>query len=232
MDPALQGFTVSHHRTALVAMVLSGLMLTACSSGAAARPETGRQTVLDRLNEADHSPYSAALDAVTRSGTRRLQHMTGRINLGAPLTGRTTDKTEQYTEDVVMTRKHVYRRAVGTHGEWQIFSAAVAKGGIPTDRLPQYTRLILDHNGTVHQGTEPLRVSGRLTPKDIEKVDKTTGRNLRPATSIDADVWLDKKGRIVRVRQVIHLPSQPTVHNTLSLTDFKQPISVRVPGAS
>ncbi|CAM5267770.1 hypothetical protein SFUMM280S_04730 [Streptomyces fumanus] len=37
--------------------------------------------------------------------------MEGRVNLNAPFTGRTTDTTEEYTEDVVYTRRTVYRRA-------------------------------------------------------------------------------------------------------------------------
>lgn len=61
------------------------------------------------------------------------------------------------------------------------------KGGVPADRLPQYVRLILAHSASVHQDSEPLRVSARLTPKDVESVDRTVGLNLRPATTIDVD---------------------------------------------
>ncbi|MFE7331870.1 hypothetical protein ACFU8W_44705 [Streptomyces sp. NPDC057565] len=220
-----------HHRTATLILALSGLMLSACASGSPARPKTGQQVVRDRLAAADDTPYSAAIKAVTQSGPRRLQLMVGRINLNAPLTGRTTDKTEQYTEDVVITRQKVYRRASGSHGVWQEFPASAAKGGIPTDRLPQYVHLILGHSGSVHRGSEPVRVSARLTPKNIESVDRTVGRNLRPATAIDADVWIDKEGRIVRVRQDIHFASDPDIQNTLTLTDFKSPVSVSAPVA-
>ncbi|MFF2433389.1 hypothetical protein ACFVU4_04280 [Streptomyces sp. NPDC058107] len=187
--------------------------------------------VLDRLAAADDAPYSAAIRAVTQSGTGRLQLMVGRINLNAPLTGRTTEKTEQYTEDVVITRQKVYRRASGSHGVWQEFPAAAAKGGIPTDRLPQYARLVLGHSGSVHRGSEPVRVSASLTPKDIESVDRTVGRNLRPATTIDADIWIDKEGRIVRVRQDIHFASDPDIQGTLAFTDFKSAVSVSAPVA-
>ncbi|MEY2241943.1 hypothetical protein AB8A21_03125 [Streptomyces sp. BF23-18] len=187
--------------------------------------------VLDRLAAADDTPYSAALDAVTRSGAKQLQHMAGRINLNAPLTGRTTDETEQYTEDVVMTRQKVYRRATGSHGVWQEFPASTAKGGVPVDRLPQYVRLVLTHGGLVHRGSEPIRVSARLTPRDIESVDKISGRNLRPATAVDADVWVDKDGRITRVRQVVHFASDPDLRIVLTLTDFKSAISVGAPVA-
>ncbi|MFE9967557.1 hypothetical protein ACWD8L_31795 [Streptomyces sp. NPDC005133] len=221
-----------HHRTPALILALSGLMLSACASGSPARPKTGEQVVLDRLAAADDAPYSAAIRAVTRSGTgRRLQLMVGRINLNAPLTGRTTDKTEQYTEDVVITRQKVYRRASGTHGVWQEFPAAAAMGGIPTDRLPQYVRLILGHSGSVHRGSEPVRVSAHLAPKDIESVDRTVGRNLHPASAIDTDVWIDKEGRIVRVRQDIHFASQPDIQNTLTLTDFKSVVPVSAPVA-
>ncbi|MGW8887902.1 hypothetical protein [Streptomyces sp. NPDC055749] len=218
-----------HHRTATLILALSGLMLSACASGSPARPKTGQQVVRDRLAAADDAPYSAALRAVTQSGPRRLQLMVGRINLNAPLTGRTKDKTEQYTEDVVITRQKVYRRASGSHGVWQKFPASAAKGGIPTDRLPEYVRLMLGRGSSVHRGNEPVRVSARLTPKDIESVDRTVGRNLRPATAIDADVWIDKEGRIVRVRQDIHFASDPDIENTLTLTDFKSAISVSTP---
>ncbi|MFF1839042.1 hypothetical protein ACFVXE_33410 [Streptomyces sp. NPDC058231] len=220
-----------HHRTATLILALSGLLLSACASGSPARPKTGRQVVLDRLAAADDTPCSAAIEAVTQSGPRRLQLMVGRINLNAPLTGRTTEKTEQYTEDVVITRQRVYRRASGSHGSWQEFPASAAKGGIPTDRLPQYVRLILGHSGSVHRGSEPVRVSARLTPKDVESVDRTVGRNLRPATAIDADVWIDKEGRIVRVRQDIHFASAPDIQGTLTLTDFKSAVSVSTPVA-
>ncbi|WP_329453201.1 hypothetical protein OG894_42135 (plasmid) [Streptomyces sp. NBC_01724] len=218
-----------HHRTAGLILALSGLLLSACASGSPARPKTGRQMVLDRLAAADDAPYSAVIRAVTQSGPRRLQLMVGRINLNAPLTGRTTEKTEQYTEDVVITRQKVYRRASGSHGVWQEFPAAAAKGGIPTDRLPQYVRLILGHSGSVHRGSEPVRVSASLTPEDIESVDRTVGRNLRPATTIDADVWIDKEGRIVRVRQDIHFASDPDIQGTLTFTDFKSAVSVSAP---
>ncbi|MGW1554821.1 hypothetical protein ACWCQX_51525, partial [Streptomyces sp. NPDC002346] len=114
---------------------------------------------------------------------------------------------------------------------WQEFPASAAKGGIPTDRLPQYVHLILGHSGSVHRGSEPVRVSARLTPKDIESVDRNVGRNLGPATAIDADVWIDKEGRIVRVRQDIHFASDPDIQNTLTLTDFKSPVSVSAPVA-
>lgn len=225
----LRGSTLIHHRTATLILALSGLMLSACALGSPARPKTGQQVVLDRLAAADDTPYSAAMKAVTQSGPRGLQVMVGRINLNAPLTGRTTERTEQYTEDVVITRQKVYRRASGSHGVWQEFPATAAKGGIPTDRLPQYVHLILGHSGSVHQGSEPVRVSAHLTPKDIESVDRTVGRNLRPATAIDADVWLDKEGRIVRVRQDIHFASEPDIQATLTLTDFKSAVSVSAP---
>jgi hypothetical protein len=187
--------------------------------------------VLDRLAAADGSPYSAALKAVTQSGSERLQLMVGRINLNAPLTGRTTEKTAQYTEDVVITRQKVYRRASGSDGGWQEFPAAAAKGGIPTDRLPRYVRLLLGRGGSVHRESEPVRVSARLTPKDIESVDRTVGRNLSPATTIDTTVWVDEEGRVVRVRQDIRFASDPDIKNTLTLGDFKSAISVSAPVA-
>ncbi|MER5291964.1 hypothetical protein ABT382_07730 [Streptomyces pharetrae] len=218
-----------HHRTATLLVALAGLMLSACASGAPARPTTGRQMVRDRLAAADDAPYSAALRAVTQSGVRRLQLMEGRVNLNAPLTGRMKDTTEQYTEDVVITRQKVYRRASGTHGPWQEFPASAAKGGLPVDRLPQYVHLMLAHSATVHRESEPVRVAARLTPEDIESVDKTTARNLDPATAIDAEVWIDEEGRIARVRQVIHFASGPGIQATLTLTDFASAISVSTP---
>ncbi|MFI0961882.1 hypothetical protein ACH4S8_10810 [Streptomyces sp. NPDC021080] len=220
-----------HHRTTTLVLALSALMLSACATGSPARTKTGRQVVHDRLAAADDTPCSAAIDAVTQSGTRRLQHVTGRVNLNAPFTGRTTDETEQYTEDVVITRQKVYRRATGSHGVWQEFPASVAKGGIPVDRLPQYVELILEHGGSVHRGSEPVRVSGRLTPKEIESVDRTSGRNLRPATAIDADVWIDEEGRIVRVRQDVRFTSDPGFRSTLTLTDFESAVPVSAPPA-
>ncbi|MFJ3229188.1 hypothetical protein ACIPJS_38370 [Streptomyces sp. NPDC086783] len=207
-------------------------MLSACSSSQPAPPKSGPQVVRDRLAAASDAPYSAALRAITQSGPRRLQLMEGRVNLNAPFTGRTTDTTEQYTEDVVITRQKVYRRATGTHGEWQEFPASAAKGGIPTDRLPQYVRLMLGHSASVHQGSEPLRVSARLTPKDVEAVDRTVGRNLRPATAIDAEAWIDNEGRVVRVRQKIHFASDPDIEGTITFTDFKNAMSVNAPAAS
>lgn len=221
------------YRSATVFLTLSGLLFSACTDGSAARPKTGRQMVRDRLAAADDAPYSAALDSVTRTGTRRLQHMAGRINLNTPLTGRTTDETEQYTEDVVITRQKVYRRASGSHGVWQEFPAATAKGAIPVDRLPQYVRLILERGGSVHRGSEPVRVSARLTPKDVESIDGVSGRNLRSATAIDTDVWVDKEGRIVRIRQSIHFASDSDsdIQNTLTLTDFKSAVPVTAPVA-
>ncbi|MGW5372396.1 hypothetical protein ACWER6_09195 [Streptomyces sp. NPDC004009] len=158
--------------------------------------------------------------------------MEGRVNLNAPFTGRTTDRTEEYTEDVVITRQKVYRRASGTHGAWQEFPASAAKGGIPVDRLPQYVRLMLGHSATVHRGSEPLRVSARLTPEDIKSVDMTAGRNLRPATAVDADAWINDEGRVVRVRQKIHFASGPDIQATLTLTDFQSSVSVNAPVAS
>ncbi|MGW1847283.1 hypothetical protein [Streptomyces sp. NPDC001966] len=220
-----------HLRTATLILAVSALMLSACASGPPARPKTGRQVVRDRLAAADDAPCSAALRAVTRSGPKRLQVVVGRINLNAPLTGRTTDKTEQYTEDVVITRQKVYRRASGTHGVWQEFPASTAKGGIPVDRLPQYVRLMLGRSASVDRGSEPLRVSARLTPEDIESVDRTAGRNLGPATAIDAEAWIDEEGRIVRVRQEIHFASHPDIQATLTLSDFESAISVSTPVA-
>ncbi|MFG2598185.1 hypothetical protein [Streptomyces sp. NPDC048462] len=158
--------------------------------------------------------------------------MEGRVNLNAPFTGRTTDTTEQYTEDVVITRQKVYRRATKAHGPWQEFPASAAKGGIPTDRLPQYVRLMLGHRASVHQDSEPVRVSARLTPKDVESVDRAVGRNLRPATTIDADAWIDDEGRVVRVRQQIHFASNPDIEATITLTDFKNPTPVNAPAAA
>ncbi|MFD0344344.1 hypothetical protein ACFVH0_37700 [Streptomyces sp. NPDC127117] len=220
-----------HHRTATLILALSGLMLSACAPGSPVRAKTGRQVVRDRLAAADDAPRSAALRAVTESGTGRLQLVVGRINLNTPLTGRTTDKTEQYTEDVVITRQKVYRRASGTHGVWQEFPVSTAKGGIPVDRLPQYVHLMLGHSATVHRGSEPVRVSARLTPKDIESVDRIAGRNLGPATAIDAEAWIDEEGRVVRIRQEIHFASDPDIRATLTLTDFRSAISVSTPVA-
>ncbi|MCS0603655.1 hypothetical protein NX794_20910 [Streptomyces sp. LP11] len=220
---------MTHHRTATLILALSGVILSACASGSPARAKSGRQVVRDRLAAADDAPYSAALRAVTQTGTRRLQLVEGRVNLNAPLTGRTAERTEQYAEDVVITRRKVYRRARGTHGVWQEFPASAAKGGIPVDRLPQYLRLMLGHGASVHQGSEPVRVSARLTPKDVASVDRTTGRNLSPATTIDAQVWIDKEGSIVRVRQQIHFVSASDIQATLTLTDFRSAMSVSAP---
>jgi hypothetical protein len=220
-----------HHRTAPLIVALSGLLLAACDSGSPAQPDTGRQVVLDRLAEAEDAPCSAALDAVTTSGGTRLQHMAGRINLNAPLTGRTTEKTQQYREDVVITREKVYRRPTGSHGAWQEFPASAAKGGIPVDRLPQYARLLLRRGGSVHRSGELVRVSARVVPDDVASVDRVSGRNLKGATAIDADVWIDQDGRVVRVRQDIHLASGPDVTGTLTLSDFKSPIAVGTPAA-
>ncbi|MEU1350358.1 hypothetical protein [Streptomyces sp. NPDC005795] len=206
-------------------------MLSACSSSQPAPPKSGPQVVRDRLAAAGDAPYSAELRALTHSGTRQLQLMEGRVNLNAPFTGRTTDTTEQYTEDVVITRQKVYRRATGTYGPWQQFPAPVAKGGIRTDRLPQYVRLMLGHSASVHQDSAPLRVSARLTPKDVESVDRAVGRNLRPATTIDADAWIDNEGRVVRVRQKIHFASHPDIEATITFTDFKNPTPVNAPAA-
>lgn len=222
-----------HHRasTPTLILVLAALMLPGCAPSSPAPAKSGPQMVRDRLAAADDAPYSAALDAVTLSGTRRLQHMTGRVNLNAPFTGRTKDETEQYTEDVVITQQKVYRRATGSRDAWQEFPASAAKGGTPVDRLPQYVALILEHGGSVHRGSEPVRVSGHLTPKEIASVDRTSGRNLRPARAIDADVWIDEKGRIVRVRQDIHFTSEPDVRSTLTLTDFRDAVPVSAPSA-
>lgn len=221
-----------HRRTVPLTLVLLGLMLSACSSSQPAPPNNGPQVVRDRLAAADDAPYSAALRAITQSGPRRLQLMEGRVNLNAPFTGRTTDTTEQYTEDVVITRQKVYRRATGTHGPWQEFPASAAKGGIPTDRLPEYVRLMLGHSASVHQDSEPMRVSARLTPKDVESVDRTVGNNLRPATTIDADAWIDNEGRVVRVRQKIHFATDPDIEGTITFTDFKNAMPVNAPAAS
>ncbi|MEV7405894.1 hypothetical protein AB0N93_36725 [Streptomyces sp. NPDC091267] len=207
-------------------------MLSACSSSQSAPAKGGPQVVRDRLAAAGDAPYSAALRAITQSGPRRLQLMEGRVNLNERFTGRTTDTTEQYTEDVVITRQKVYRRATGTHGVWQEFPASAAKGGIPTDRLPQYVRLMLGHSASVHQGSEPLRVSARLTPKDVEALDRTVGRNLRPASAIDVDAWIDNDGRVVRVHQKIHFESAPDIEATITLTDFKNAMPVNAPAAS
>lgn len=220
---------MTHHRTAALILVLSGLLVSACAPGSPARPADGPQSVRERLAAADDAPYSAALRAVTQSGSGRLQLMVGRVNLNAPLTGRTTDQTERYKEDVVITRQKVYRRASGTHGVWQEFPASAAKGGVPVDRLPQYVDLMLGHSASVHRESGPLRVSARLTPEDIESVDRTAGRNLRPATAIDADAWIDDEGRVVRVRQVIHFASDPDIQNVLTLTDFKSAVPVSTP---
>ncbi|POX63675.1 hypothetical protein C3492_09765 [Streptomyces sp. Ru62] len=212
--------------------MLLAVTLSACASNQPPPPKSSTQVVRDRLAAADDAPYSAALKAVTQSGPRRLQLMEGRVNLNAPFTGRTTDTTEAYTEDVVITPQKVYRRASGTHGVWQEFPASAAKGGIPADRLPQYVRLMLGHSASVHGGSEPLRVSARLTPKDIESVDRTVGRNLRPATAIDADAWINDEGRVVRVRQKIHFASESDIEATLTLTDFKSSMPVNAPVAS
>ncbi|MFB7998990.1 hypothetical protein ACFC4G_39985 [Streptomyces sp. NPDC056002] len=209
--------------------MLLGLTLSACASNSPAPPKSGQQAVRHRLAAADDAPYSAALRAVTQSGPKRLQLMKGRVNLNAPLTGRTTDRTDQYTEDVIITRQKVYRRASGTQAAWQEFPASTAKGGIPVDRLPQYIQLMLGHSASVHQESEPLRVSARLTPNDIESVDRAVGRNLRPATAIDADAWIDNEGRIVRVRQKIHFASNPDIQATITLTDFKSAMLVSAP---
>ncbi|MFD0020718.1 hypothetical protein [Streptomyces sp. NPDC058382] len=100
------------------------------------------------------------------------------------------------------------------------------------DRLPQYVRLMLDHSATVHQDTDPMRVSARLTPKNIESVDRTVGNNLRPATTIEADAWIDSEGRVVRVRQNIHFASNPDIEATVTLTDFKNATSINAPSGS
>jgi hypothetical protein len=223
---------VSHRRTAPLTLVLLGLMLSACSSSQPSPPKSDRQAVRDQLATASDAPYSAALRAITQSGPRRLQLMEGRVNLNAPFTGHTTDTTEQYTEDVVITQQKVYRRATGTDGPWQEFPASTAKGGVPVDRLPQYVRLMLSHRASVRQDSELMRVSARLTAKDVESIDRIAGQNLRPATMIDADAWIDNVGRVVRIRQKIHFASDPDVDATITFTDFKSPMPVNAPAAS
>ncbi|WP_393086601.1 hypothetical protein [Streptomyces sp. LN704] len=74
-------------------------------------------------------------------------------------------------------------------------------------------------------------MSARLTPEDLEAVDRTIGRNLRPATTIDAAVWIDKEGRVVRVRQDIHFASDADIHSTLTLSDFRSAVAMGAPVA-
>ncbi|MCX4450774.1 hypothetical protein [Streptomyces sp. NBC_01789] len=220
---------MNHRRTAPWIAALSALMVTACAPDSAARTESGPEKVRELLASADDAPSSAALRAVTQSGSDRLQLMEGRLNLNAPLTGRTTDTTAQYTEDVVITREKVYRRAVGTRGAWQEFPAATAKGGVPVDRLPQFVRFLLDHDATVDRESDPVHVSARVTPKDVESVDRTAGRNLRPATTVDAEAWVDGQGRVVRIRENMHFSSGPDIRLSLELTDFRSAIEVSAP---
>ncbi|MFE9912461.1 hypothetical protein [Streptomyces clavifer] len=86
----------------------------------------------------------------------------------------------------------------------------------------------------MHQNSEPMRVSARLTPKDVESVDWAVGRNLRPATTIDADAWIDNEGRVVRVRQKIHFASDTDtdIEATMTFTDFKNAMPVNAPAGS
>ncbi|WP_406528155.1 hypothetical protein [Streptomyces sp. I8-5] len=91
---------------------------------------------------------------------------------------------------------------------------------------------MLGHNASVHQDSEPMRVSARLTPKDVESVDRPVGGNLRPATTIDADAWIDNEGRVVRVHQKIHFASGPDIEATITFTDFKNAVPVNAPAPS
>ncbi|MFB7246332.1 hypothetical protein ACFCYX_28165 [Streptomyces populi] len=50
-----------------------------------------------------------------------------------------------------------------------------------------------------------------------------------PTTAIDVDAWIDKEGRIVRVRQDVHFTSEPGLQSTLTLTGFKSAVPVSVP---
>ncbi|MEU8702573.1 hypothetical protein AB0C61_33930 [Streptomyces sp. NPDC048680] len=63
-------------------------------------------------------------------------------------------------------------------------------------------------------------------------MDRTVGRNLRPATAIDAEAWIDDEGRVVRVHQKIHFASDPDIEGTITFTDFKNAMSVNAPAAS
>ncbi len=47
-----------------------------------------------------------------------------------------------------------------------------------------------------------------------------------------ADVWIDREGRVVHVRQDMHCASDPDVRSTLTLTDFGSPVPVTAPVAS
>jgi hypothetical protein len=91
---------------------------------------------------------------------------------------------------------------------------------------------MLGHRASVHRGSEALRVSAHLDPKDIESVDRTVARNLRTASAIDAEAWINDEGRVVRLHQKIHFASDPDIEATLTLTDFKSPMPVNAPAAS
>lgn len=212
------------------AAALVGLLVSGCGGGA-----TAEDAAVKLLDGADTRPCSAQLRAISLRNGEQVYQAQGRVNLNGPLTGRLAEETSGAPdEDVIITATRVYRRPVSGSGAWASFDAATAEGGIPAGNLRGYARFLAVHGakGAVgdDEGTGPTRrLTARTTPADLKAVDPVAAGNLAGVDSFANSVWIDGKGRVVRVEQEFTAPDGSAVKNALTLRDFGAPAAVLAP---
>ncbi|WP_189762065.1 hypothetical protein [Streptomyces xanthochromogenes] len=221
-----------NRRFVVCGAAVAGLLVAGCGgSGADAPRDVGKL-----LDGASARPCSAELQATSLRDGVQVYRSWGRMNLNGPLTGRFDDQVKGHpVEDVVITATRVYRRPVTGGGSWTSFDASTAEGGIPVKNLRGYARLLLDHGARAvdgdDEGTGPTqRLSARIASADLKGVDPIAAGNLDGVGSVASDLWVDGRGRVVRVEQQLHAPDGSAIKNTLTLRDFGDPTSVTAPG--
>ncbi|MFF7988982.1 hypothetical protein ACFZDG_04195 [Kitasatospora xanthocidica] len=174
-------------------------------------------------------PYAATLELTARTGegeSGETLTVTGRVNTDTPAQGsRTEEKTVRGGSEVVAWTETltadgvVYQRdkAKGETG-WRTDPQSARGFRADADMVAAYAGLLLDSGPAARKGMETesgvpvFHLGARLSPAQMSRVDPSVADGTRGGgVAADCDLWIDRLGRPVRVRQAMVIDGMRTV---------------------
>ncbi|MEV6109038.1 LppX_LprAFG lipoprotein [Streptomyces sp. NPDC051940] len=245
-------------RCGVVALLLgASLTLAACdgsSSGdgkrpaavaeASASPSAPRDFDVEQaLASANSNPYSAEIKRVTRFDTIGLAVVDGRLNLPGKATGTLTVRiydspiSKASRSRVVLTRTHTYVKVEEGEnaGGWK---KGGRQTGSPLPDLHGYAELLLAQGPSARKGIDGAadgvpaqKLSGEIPVGKLEKIDPSLYKMARQIglESFACDVWVDDKGRVLKLVQWAGHSSGGSVTVQTDLSDLDDPVEVEPP---
>jgi hypothetical protein len=188
-------------------------------------------------------PYSATMKTRTLVDGEPVTWMVGRMNFNSELSAhiklRAIDPSgedDPVKGEIMITLQATYMRSKQTAGKWQRLAGSQQREAQFVANFNGYVRLLLKRGqGAVKgqkwfNGVVATQISGRIKAAQIKDLDPNLYSRLRKVgvRAFVADLWVDHKGRVVRLEQRFALQGFK-FRNIVTLTKFRGPQTFRAP---